>query len=233
MAPATPFTYFLSYSCSSLNLDCTGVTITDVIPPQLSRLAADVKLAGNFLSATYDAATGTAHFVLADPVPAGTTAQVAISAQFPAGTPVGTQAVNQGTISGSNASPVTSNQVIVTAKAASKWTVTKNVVPAGAPPQVDTPYTYRVGLTLAAGGTQNLNGVVFTDTLPAGAQFVSATGGGTFANGVVTWPPRDMVPNPNADVTVIGGGHGHLPGGQLPRRHEDPEPRRRQRHPGR
>ena len=197
----TPFTYFLSYSCSSLNLDCTGVTITDVIPPQLSRLAADVKLSGNFLSATYDAATGTAHFVLIDPVPAGTTAQVAISAQFPAGTPVGTQAVNQGTISGSNASPVTSNQVIVTAKAASKWTVTKNVVPPGTPPQVDTPYTYKVGITLAAGGTQNLNGVVFTDTLPAGAEFVSATGGGTFANGVVTWPPRDIVPNPNADVT--------------------------------
>ena len=90
----------------------------------------------------------------------------------------------------------------VTAKAASQWTVTKNVVPAGAPPQVDTPYTYRVGLTLAAGGTQNLNGVVFTDTLPPGAQFVSATGGGTFANGVVTWPPRDMVPNPNANVTA-------------------------------
>ena len=109
--------------------------------------------------------------------------------------------MNQGTISGSNASPVTSNQVIVTAKAASKWTVTKNVVPPGTPPQVDTPYTYKVGITLAAGGTQNLNGVVFTDTLPAGAQFVSATGGGTFANGVVTWPPRDIVPNPNADVT--------------------------------
>ena len=87
-----------------------------------------------------------------------------------------------------------------------------------------------MGITLAAGGTQNLNGVVFTDTLPAGAQFVSATGGGTFANGVVTWPPRDMVPNPNADVTVLRGGHRHLPGGQLPRRHEDPQPRRGQRH---
>src|SRR5262245_27549564 len=201
VAPATPFTYFLSYSCSSLQQDCTGVTIDDVIPPELSRLASDIKLSGNFLTASYDAATGTAHFVLIDPVPAGTTAQVAISAQFPPGTPVGTQAVNQGTISGSNASPVTSNQVIVTAKAASQWTVTKNVVPAGTPPQVDTPYTYRVGITLAAGGTQNLNGVVFTDTLPAGAQFVSATGGGTFANGVVTWPPRDLAPQPNVDVS--------------------------------
>ena len=80
--------------------------------------------------------------------------------------------------------------------------MTKNVVPAGAPPQVDTPYTYRVGLTLAAGGTQNLNGVVFTDTLPAGAEFVSATGGGTFANGVGhlaaarTWSPTPTPTSP-------------------------------------
>jgi uncharacterized repeat protein (TIGR01451 family) len=201
VGPVTPFTYFLSYSCSSLVVDCANATIDDVIPPELSRLASDIKLSGNFITASYDATTGTAHFVLANPVSAGTTAQVAISAQFPAGTPVGTVATNQGTMSASNAAPVTSNQVIVTAKAASQWTVTKNVVPAGAPPQVDTPYTYKVGITLAAGGTQNLNGVVFTDTLPAGAQFVSATGGGTFANGVVTWPPHDMVPNPNADVT--------------------------------
>ena len=44
----------------------------------------------------------------------------------------------------------------------------------------------------------------FADTLPAGAQFVSATGGGTFdpATNQVTWPPRDLVPNPNADVTT-------------------------------
>jgi hypothetical protein len=202
VAPATPFTFFLSYSCSSLSTNCEGATIVDVIPPELSRQVSDVKLQGNFQSATYDAATGTATFVLFNPVLAGTTAQVSISAQFPPGTAVGTKATNQGVISASNASPVTSNQVTVTAKAASQWTVTKNVVPAGAPPQVDTPYTYRVGLTLAAGGTQNLNGVVFTDTLPPGAQFVSATGGGTFANGVVTWPPRDMVPNPNANVTA-------------------------------
>ncbi|HET9600913.1 MAG TPA: hypothetical protein VFP08_04960, partial [Acidimicrobiales bacterium] len=201
-APGEPFTFLLSYSCSSLSQDCVGATITDVIPPQLSRQVNDVQFQGNFQSVTYDASTGTAVFQLFNPLAAGTTAQVSISAQFPPGTAVGTQAVNQGSMSASNAPSVTSNQVIVTAKAKSDWTVTKNVVPAGAPPQIDTPYTYRVGLTLAAGGTQNLNGVVFTDTLPAGAQFVSATGGGTFDAGTntVTWPPRDLVPQPNSDV---------------------------------
>jgi LPXTG-motif cell wall-anchored protein len=204
-APGEPFTYFLSYSCSSLTVDCVGATITDVIPPQLSRQVSDVRFGGNFQSVNYDASTGTAVFTLFSPLPAGTTAQVAISAQFPPGTAVGTQAVNQATMSASNANPVTSNQVIVTARAQSDWTVTKNVVPAGTPPQVDTPFTYRVGLTLAAGGTQNLNGVTFVDTLPQGAQFVSATGGGTFnaATNQVTWPPRDLVPNANQDVTEL------------------------------
>ena len=41
-------------------------------------------------------------------------------------------------------------------------------------------------MTLAAGGNQNLNGVTFVDTLPAGAQFVSATGDGTFDAGTNT-----------------------------------------------
>jgi uncharacterized repeat protein (TIGR01451 family) len=202
-APGEPFTFFLSYSCSSLSTPCVGATITDVIPPQLSRQVNDVRFQGNFQSVNYDANTGTATFVLFSPLAAGTTAQVSISAQFPPGTAVGTVAVNQGTMRASNANPVTSNQVQVVSRAASDWTVTKNVVPAGNPPQVDTPYTYRVGLTLAAGGNQNLNGVTFVDTLPTGAQFVSATGGGTFNAGTnqVTWPPRNMVPNANQDVS--------------------------------
>ena len=130
---------------------------------------------------------------------------MSITAEFPPGTAVGTQAVNSGTMRASNANPVTSNQVIVTSRAASDWTVTKNVVPAGVPPQVDTPYTYRVGITLAAGGNQNLNGVTFVDTLPARRSVQSATGGGTYNAGTnqVTWPPRNLVPNANQDVTAF------------------------------
>ena len=204
-APGEPFSFFLSYSCSSLSTPCVGATITDVIPPQLSRQVADVRFQGNFQSVNYDASSGTAVFTLFSPIAAGTTAQVSITAEFPPGTAVGTQAVNSGTMRASNANPVTSNQVIVTSRAASDWTVTKNVVPAGVPPQVDTPYTYRVGITLAAGGNQNLNGVTFVDTLPAGAVFQSATGGGTYNAGTnqVTWPPRNLVPNANQDVTAF------------------------------
>ena len=72
VAPATPFTFFLSYSCSSLSEACVGAKIVDVLPPQLSHAATDVKLQGNFKTATYDAATGTATFTLFTPLPAGT-----------------------------------------------------------------------------------------------------------------------------------------------------------------
>jgi hypothetical protein len=204
VAPAQQFTYFLSYSCSSLTTDCVGAKIVDVLPPQLSHLITDVKLAGNFKSATYDANTGTATFILFDPLPAGTTAQVSISAQFPPGTAPGTTAQNFGTMTATNAPPVTSNKVIVTAKAASKWTVTKGLSP-GSIAQLDTPFTYRVALTLAAGGTQNLDNVRFVDTLPAGAEFVSATGGGTFnaTTNQVTWTAGNMVADLNKDVTVF------------------------------
>jgi uncharacterized repeat protein (TIGR01451 family)/LPXTG-motif cell wall-anchored protein len=200
--PGEPFTFVLSYSCSSLSADCVGAKIVDVLPPELSHAAADVKLAGNFRVATYDPTTGTVTFFLFDPLPAGTTAQVAIAVLFPPGTAPGTVAVNRATMSASNASSIISNPVTVTAKAASKWTVSKSVAP-GSIAQVDTPLTYRVAFTLAAGGTQNLTNVRFVDTLPTGAVFVSATGGGTFAApNKVSWVIGNLVPQPNNDVTV-------------------------------
>jgi len=201
-APAQPFTFFLSYACSSLTEDCRGAKIVDVLPPTLSRAATDVKFGGNFRTVAYDPATGTVTFTLFDPLAAGTTAQVAISAQFPPGTAPGTAATNRGTMSASNATSVTSNPVTVTAKAASQWTVSKSLAP-GQTAQVDTPVTYRVAFTLAAGGTQNLNNVSLVDTLPAGAVFVSATNGGVpTPPGKVTWNIGNLVPQPNTDVTV-------------------------------
>ena len=43
-------------------------------------------------------------------------------------------------------------------------------------------------ITVANGGPNPATGIVVTDTLPAGATFVSATGGGTVSAGVVGWP---------------------------------------------
>ena len=54
-------------------------------------------------------------------------------------------------------------------------------------------------------GPVNAVGVVVTDTLPAGLTFVSATGGGTAAGNVVTWPTIANMANgvvQNFTVTV-------------------------------
>ena len=200
-APNEDFIFFLSYSCSSLTVPCENATITDTLPPQVSRAAADVQFGGNFANVDYNPATGTALFTLFTPLPAGTTAQVSITVRFPTGTAPGTTATNQATMNATNAAPAQSNQVTVTALAASQWTVTKGRVTGAA--QLDTPFTYRVAITLAAGGTQNIDNARFVDTLPPGAQFVSATQGGVFDAGTntVTWQLGTLVPNANNTVT--------------------------------
>jgi LPXTG-motif cell wall-anchored protein/uncharacterized repeat protein (TIGR01451 family) len=202
--PNREFNFFLSYSCSSLSEPCTGARIVDVIPPQLSRAVADVSFGGNFADVQYDPATGTATFIMFDPLPAGTTAQVSIAAKFPPGTAPGTTATNQATMTATNASAVQSNPVTVRAVAASNYTVSKGFAPGTTVAQLGEPVSYRVGLTVAAGGTQDVNLARFVDTLPPGVQFVSASDGGTYnpANNTVTWNLGTIVPNPNADVTV-------------------------------
>jgi uncharacterized repeat protein (TIGR01451 family) len=52
-------------------------------------------------------------------------------------------------------------------------------------------------LTYGNGGSGNATGVLISDALPAGTDFVSATGGGAFASGVVTWSIGTL----NAGVT--------------------------------
>jgi uncharacterized repeat protein (TIGR01451 family)/LPXTG-motif cell wall-anchored protein len=204
VGPGQRFTYFLSYSCSSLTAFCTGARIVDVLPPQLSRAATDVEFGGNFASSSYDPATGTATFVLFDPLPPGTTAQVSIAVEFPPGTAPGTQAVNQASMSATNAPTVQSNPVTVTATAAAQYTVSKGLAPGQAAAQLDTPTTYRVGITVAAGGTQVVNNARFVDTLPPGVQFVSASQGGVYdaATNTVTWQLGTLTPQANNDVTI-------------------------------
>ena len=116
------FTYFLSYSCVSLTTPCDGATVTDVLPPQVSRATADVEFGGNFADVNYTAATGSAVFTLFSPLPAGATAQISITVHFPPGTANGTSATNVATIDATNAAPSQSNAVVVTAAVPATWT---------------------------------------------------------------------------------------------------------------
>ena len=59
-------------------------------------------------------------------------------------------------------------------------------------------------LTIANQGIVTATGVVVSDVLPANAAFISASDGGAFDSGVVTWPPLDLMPDAslNRIVTV-------------------------------
>jgi uncharacterized repeat protein (TIGR01451 family) len=61
-------------------------------------------------------------------------------------------------------------------------------------------------LTYASSGPGIADSAVLTDPLPAGATFVSASDGGTFANGVVTWSLGNITSGKSGSVTVTIGG---------------------------
>src|SRR2546425_1235308 len=52
-------------------------------------------------------------------------------------------------------------------------------------------------------GNANATGVVLTDTVPANATFVSATAGGAFASGVVTWSVGNLAAGASGSVQMV------------------------------
>ncbi len=61
--------------------------------------------------------------------------------------------------------------------------------------------TYTINVT--NNGASDLTGILLTDTLPAGTTFTSATGGGTFAAGKVTWPLFDLIAGATTQRQVV------------------------------
>ena len=200
--PGEPFTYTINYRCASTTANCLNVVISDVLPPELASSASDVQLTGidtNVATAGYDPATRTVTWNMVSPLGAGTTGQLAIQVRFaPGSTLPGTPALNTVAASGSNTTATTSAPITVTAGAAElKLEPRKTVLdspaytsPAGQPHDVN--YRVQVCSADAVGGLDLLNATI-VDTLPAGATFVSATGGGTYdatANTITWTEPR-------------------------------------------
>ncbi|MGB0387493.1 MAG: SdrD B-like domain-containing protein, partial [Ardenticatenaceae bacterium] len=193
VASGQEFEYTLQYSCPSITEDCLDVTVTDVLPPELSGDASHVTLVGSphTTGKSYDEGSRTATWTFVNPLPAGSTGQVKLKVRFPAGTtPNGTSTTNEALINASNAPPVTSNPVSVTATAGSKWFAEKSLL-VEMDPALDEEVNYRVRLCQPDDGDiggLNLNNAQLSDTFPAGATFVSASDGGVHdgAN-TVTW----------------------------------------------
>ena len=197
------FDFRILVSCSSATSDCVDAVVTDVLPPELSGAAADVHIAPIVGATTsYVEATRTVSWAFTNDLgggtvglAAGSTLELSVTVKFPTGsTPNNTVATNtatfQATVDG-NPTPtsVVSNPAPVTAVAAFAFELRKSVRGGVAP--IGLPVTYDIELcSQPTGGIDLSAGARLVDTLPAGAEFVSATNGGAetaTGSGVVEW----------------------------------------------
>ncbi|MBM4261636.1 MAG: DUF11 domain-containing protein [Deltaproteobacteria bacterium] len=63
--------------------------------------------------------------------------------------------------------------------------------------------TYTFTVSNASAANQTATGVTLTDTIPANATFVSASDGGVFANGIVTWTIASLAPGTSVTRTLV------------------------------
>jgi uncharacterized repeat protein (TIGR01451 family) len=168
-----PFTLRLTYECSSsfAGDQCENMQVTSQLPAGIDFLA----LVGNSDTQvwSYDPATQTATWIFNSPLPLGTTGQLELEVRFTPGTTEdGEGATIVAEIEADGTTPVQSDPITVTPEASDKSTVTKTVVSGGASGDVT---TYAINVCSGGVGSLNLTNATIVDTLPVGAEFVSAS----------------------------------------------------------
>ena len=203
------FDYVMQYRCASTTEDCINATITDMLDSDLSWLSNEVDIndSTHIASSNFNTATGQVTWNFVSPLLAGSTGELRIRVRFPNGsTPNGTVATNTATMSADNATTVTSNQVAITATAASHIDLDKSLIGLTMI-SVDTNVTYKVELCEDFNmltGQLDLSNITLVDTLPAGVIFVSASNGGSYNAGTntVTWAIPDLDVSSNGAACV-------------------------------
>jgi uncharacterized repeat protein (TIGR01451 family) len=178
----------------------TGVIIRDVIPAGLTYLTNSAPAGTTYTTNAGDWTVGT--------ITNGQTLELTISAQV-----MGTgQIDNTASVHLSNAAdsdPIgNSATASITATPAADLIVFKS---GATNVYAGSNLTYTITLTNA--GLSSATNAILTDTLPTGATFVSASGGGSHSSGVVTWPTLAVFTNAattNVTVTIIAPGNGPL-----------------------
>ena len=188
MVAGQTLTYTLTFRNDG-NQAATGVTLTDTLPANTSFVSASDGgvLAGNVV--TWNIGN----------VPVGTpitrTVTVQVNDPLPAGV---TSITNTATVTddgGNGADPTPANNTdtdIDSLATTPDLVVTKTDGVTSASPGDTLIYT----LTISNAGAQDASGVIVTDTLPANTTFVSASDGGVFSGGVVTWIVGDLAAPP-------------------------------------
>jgi uncharacterized repeat protein (TIGR01451 family) len=198
-------TYTLSYANNG-NADATGVVISDTLPASTT-----------FVSATAGGnATGSLVSWSIGSLAAGASGSVQLVVRVASPLNSGTT-LSHGTYSVDSAQTAPMAGAAVTTTVQSAPVLSLSMADAPDPVAAGANITY----TLAYANTGNMNatGTTISDTLPANTTFVSATGGGVAAAGVVNWSVGTLnagafgsvqvvarVANPLANGTVITNG---------------------------
>lgn len=190
--------YTIDFGCSGLETNCEGAKIVDQLPAGLVfDSSPDVIIetsAGTMtVPAVYDAPNHTLTWdftTLPDNgIKAGVSAAITINVSIPEGTIAdGSIFTNVADLTSDNAGTANTS-VDITVGSMIDWELTKSVT--SGPIYHDMPVTYEIELCSNSNiGNVNLDNVVITDDLPAGADFVSANNGGVWNTadpGQVTW----------------------------------------------
>ncbi len=193
--------YRIHFACSNLITPCGPMEITDVLQPGLIYQPPPASSVPAGFSINYNAGTRTITITKDDNnLLDGSQYDAVIAVQvdydlrpLPAiiNNTVNGRIAPTGPGNWENTTPASAPPITIGTVTPS-WALTKSLSSPTINPTVNTDVTYRLQLcpTTPPPGQGNvpLRNIVFTDTLPAGATFVSASDGGTESGGVVTWP---------------------------------------------
>ncbi|MCA0454207.1 MAG: carboxypeptidase regulatory-like domain-containing protein [Chloroflexi bacterium] len=196
LQPGDVVDYQIDYTCASTTSTCNGVQLVDFLPDELIYVGSSGSTHTVSPTGSYSTGGNTVTFNFIDPLPAGSTGYVRVRARVRNdGTLTNGQTItNTGTSTQTNG-PTTTSSVSLPVTTTSDWEVTKagdGVAFVSTEPPI-TDMTYSVAIC-PNGSNVNLLNAQMVDTLPAGAEFVSASGGGVYNAGAntVTWTLGDL-----------------------------------------
>lgn len=204
--------YRIRWECSSLTTACGEMEITDVLQSGLTYLPPPASSVPGGFSIGYNSGTRTVTITkdddnLLDGTQYDAVIVVRVNQDFRPLPAVINNTVNgrvdpPGPVDWQVATPASAPPISIGAVSPS-WNLIKTRVAPVIEPTLDTDVTYQLRLCPVippSGGIADLTNIVLTDTLPANAIFISATGGGTESGGVVTWSPE---PGPLSPPTCL------------------------------